>query len=290
VRKFLIVTADDFGLHPAVNEAVEIAFRGGVLKAASLMMGGPAATDAVRRARLLPELRVGLHLVLADGHSVLPRERIPALVDAGGRFGNRMFVDGVRFFALPAVRTQLEAEIHAQFQAFVATGLTLDHVNAHKHFHLHPTLFEMLIRIGRDYGMADGLTGVRVPEESLPRTSIGAILLRPWLALMKHRLRSAGIVHNDRVYGLAATGCMNEQQLLQILATLPEGITEIYLHPATRSGSEIAASMRGYRHAEELAALISPEVRATVAAMTADGLLSGGYRDLPRPLGQRHAA
>lgn len=286
--KFLIVTADDFGLHPAVNEAVEIAFRGGVLKAASLMIGGPAATDAVRRAHLLPDLRVGLHLVLTDGQSVLPRERIPALVDAGGRFRNRMLVDGVRFFALPAVRTQLEAEIRAQFQAFAAAGLTLDHVNAHKHFHLHPTLLEMLIRIGRDYGLADGFAGVRVPEES--PASIGAMLLRPWLALMKYRLRSAGIVHNDRVFGLADTGRMNEQQLLQILAALPPGITEIYLHPATCSGSEIAGSMTGYRHAEELAALISPQVHAAVAAIAADGVLSGGYRDLPRSPGQRYAA
>lgn len=66
-RRALIITADDFGLHGGVNEAVELAHRDGVLNAASLMVGASAAADAVARARRLPRLRVGLHVVLADG-------------------------------------------------------------------------------------------------------------------------------------------------------------------------------------------------------------------------------
>src|SRR5215469_3831024 len=162
-KRFLIVTADDFGIHPAVNEAVSQAASAGILTAASLMVGAPAAQDAVRRARELPQLRVGLHLVLADGCALLPRRLIPDLVDEQGRFGDGMWLDGVRYFALPALRRQLEAEIRAQFAAFARTGLVLDHVNAHKHFHLHPTLLGMIVRIGREFGM----TAVRVPDEPL---------------------------------------------------------------------------------------------------------------------------
>src|SRR5258707_5525456 len=163
MQKFLIVTADDFGLHEAVNEAVQQASAGGFLRAAGLMGAAPAAADAIRRARELPNLRVGLHLVLADGNAMLTPDLIPALADGAGRMNSRMFVNGVRFFAFPGVRRQLEAEIRAQFAAFARTGLTLDHVNVHKHFHLHPTLLEMLLRIGREYGV----TAVRVPDEPL---------------------------------------------------------------------------------------------------------------------------
>ena len=106
----LIITADDFGLHESVNQAVERAHCEGVLSAASLMVAAPAAADAIARARALPSLRVGLHLVLADGQSVLPHAAIPDLVDAKGRFGDRMARDGVRFFFLPWVRRQLAAE------------------------------------------------------------------------------------------------------------------------------------------------------------------------------------
>src|SRR5277367_5894882 len=149
MKKFLIVTADDFGLHEAVNEAVEQASLAGVLTAASLMVAAPAAADAIRRARMLPNLRTGLHLVLADGRAMLAPELIPGLADAAGRMNGRMFVKGVRFFLLPSLRRQLEAEIRAQFCAYARTGLELDHVNVHKHFHLHPTILEMLLRIGR---------------------------------------------------------------------------------------------------------------------------------------------
>src|SRR5258708_3373462 len=144
-------------------EAVPQARAAGVLTAGSLMVAAPAAADAVRRARDLPNLRVGLHLVLADGSAMLAPDLIPALADGTGRMNSRMFVNGVRFFAFRGVRRQLEAEIRAQFAAFARTGLTLDHVNVHKHFHLHPTLLEMLLRIGREYGV----TAVRGPEEPL---------------------------------------------------------------------------------------------------------------------------
>ncbi|HWI86985.1 MAG TPA: ChbG/HpnK family deacetylase, partial [Sphingomonas sp.] len=70
--KQLIVTADDFGVADAVNGAVEQAHRDGILTAASLMVSGAAAADAVTRARRLPKLGVGLHVVLVDGRPILP--------------------------------------------------------------------------------------------------------------------------------------------------------------------------------------------------------------------------
>lgn len=283
MQKFLIVTADDFGLHEAVNEAVDQASRSGILTAASLMVAAPAAADAIRRARELPRLRVGLHLVLADGSAMLAPDLIPSLVDEAGRMNGRMFVNGIRFFAYPKVRKQLEAEIRAQFSAFARTGLKLDHVNVHKHFHMHPTLLEMLLRIGREYGVA----AVRVPDEPLWFAArggngfsvVGAALLAPWAAIMKRRLSAARVPHNDRIFGIAASGAMDEETLLAILARLPAGVTEIYLHPATLSGRAIAESMSQYRHADELAALLSPRVRAVVAAA---GIGLGGYADVPR--------
>jgi chitin disaccharide deacetylase len=292
MRKFLIVTADDFGLHEAVNEAIHQASGAGVLTCASLMVAAPASAEAVRRARELPNLRVGLHLVLADGHAVLAQQLIPSLVDDHGRFGNRMVLDAVRYFALPGVRRQLRAEIRAQFAAFAQTGLVLDHVNAHKHFHLHPTLLQMIVQISEDFGRP----AVRVPREPLWFSRRGAspfagpagtALLTPWLALMKRRLRLAGIAHNDRIFGIACSGSMNEARLLEILARLPPGVTEIYLHPATRAAGVIAASMSGYRHADELDALLSPRVRAAVAAA---GITCGGYRDMPRAVASSQAA
>ncbi|HUB91192.1 MAG TPA: hopanoid biosynthesis-associated protein HpnK [Dyella sp.] len=253
-RPRLIVTADDFGLHEAVNEAVERGYRDGVLRAASLMVAAPAVADAVARAKQSPGLAVGLHLVLADGRAMLPPTRIPDLVDAKGMFNSNMVGNGFRFFFLPHVRRQLADEIRAQFEAFAATGLKLDHVNAHKHFHLHPTILSMMLAIGREYG----LRAIRLPAEP----GMGP-WLRPWLALMRWRLARAGVAYNDHVFGLRHSGGMDEAVMLAILEQLPDGLSEVYLHPA--SHGHITESMADYRHADELAALLSPRVRQAIA-------------------------
>lgn len=289
-ERFLIITADDFGLHESVNEAVELASRAGTLCAASLMMGAPATADAVRRARELPGLRVGLHLVLTDGQPVLPPEQIRSLVDGQGRFRCHLVTDAARYFLSPAARRQLEAEVRAQFRAFAATGLPLDHVNAHKHFHLHPTVLGILLRVGREFG----LRAVRVPHEPatlLEPPAISACLagwgMTPWLQLMRRRLFRAGVYSNDQLLGIHHSGAMNETMLLGALKRLPRGVTEIYLHPATESGATIAHSMSGYRHADELAALRSPRIRSALSQLRAT---FGGYGDLVRLRSQRYAA
>ena len=127
------------------------------------MVGAPAAADAVARARRLPELHVGLHLVLVDGHPVLPSSEVRGLVRRNGEFDRNLGRAGIRFFLLPQLRRELRKEIRAQFEAFRATGLPLDHVNAHKHMQLHPTVAALIVEIGRDYGMR----AVRVPSEPI---------------------------------------------------------------------------------------------------------------------------
>jgi hopanoid biosynthesis associated protein HpnK len=279
MQKYLIITADDFGLHEAVNEAVDSAASRGVLTAASLMVAAPAAADAARRAAHLPNLRVGLHLVLADGKPMLESNQIPALVRGDGRMGDRMGYDGLRYALLPSVRRQLEAEIRAQFAAFARTGLRLDHVNVHKHFHLHPTILDILLRVARDYGRPP----IRATMEPLwfafrqgKVAGMTAAALRPWASLMRRKLRDACVSHNHALFGIAASGAMDERTMLQILAKLPIGVTEIYLHPATVSGTAIAPSMQFYRHRDEWDALLSPRVRE---AITASGAVQGGFRD-----------
>jgi hopanoid biosynthesis associated protein HpnK len=272
----LIVTADDFGAAEAVNEAVERAHVDGILTAASLMVTGDAADDAVARARRLPRLGVGLHVVLVEGRPALPPEHIPDLVDSDGRFRTNMVRAGIDIFFRPGVRRQLAAEIEAQFAAFAATGLPLDHVNAHKHFHLHPTIAGLILAIGARHGMR----AVRAPIE--PRAVIEAIepgrtrladrVAGAYARTMRSRLRRAGIRSADQVFGLAWSGAMTGRRLAAILDRLPAGLSEIYLHPATRDDFEGHAP--GYAYREEYGALTDKEVMRA-----AKGVQRGAYGD-----------
>ncbi len=262
--KRLIVTGDDFGLSSPVNEAIEAAHSRGILTATCLMVGAPAAADAVERARRLPGLGVGLHLVVVRGHAVLPPAEIPDLVDAEGRFDANLVKAGFRYFFLPKVRRQLAAEIRAQFEAFRQTGLPLDHVNAHNHMHVHPTVLGLIIAIGREYGM----TAVRLPFEPAAGggllARLGRLFLGLWIALMRRRLDAAGVRHNDFAFGIGDCGRMDRRHLLSLLASLPEGVSEIFSHPATRCWREIEPEAAHFRFEDEFAALIDPDVRLAV--------------------------
>ena len=265
----MIVCADDFGRAVEINRAVETAHRSGILTCASLMVGAPAVADALARARALPSLKVGLHVVLVDGAPVLPPAEIPDLVGADGRFSQAQVRAGFSFFFAPGARRQLAAEIRAQFEGFRATGLTLDHVNAHKHMHLHPTVARLIVEIGRDYG----LRAMRLPyEPAAPlgaaepgmRDPLGARLLRLWTATLRRRLARARIRANDQSFGLAWTGAVTEPRVLGLLEHLPAGVSELYCHPADGG---LADALPGDRPLEELAALTSPVVRARVTAL-----------------------
>ena len=260
----LIVTADDFGLAREVNEAVENAHRDGILTTASLMVGSPGAGEAVAIAKRTPSLRVGLHLVMVEARPMLPVARIPDLVDFSGCFRSDMVRFGADIFFRPKVRRQMAAEIEAQFEAFRATGLPLDHVNAHKHFHIHPTIGGIVIALAKKYRAPF----LRVPTEptkiiiEIDGASAGwtARVMAPCSALLRARARRAGLVTPDHVFGLAWSGAMTRDRLLALSNRLPGGFTEIYTHPA--KGGDFVGAAAGYRYAEELSALTDPSVRS----------------------------
>ncbi len=272
--KRLIVTADDFGLSLPVNEAVEEAHCHGILSAASLMVGAPAADDAILRVRGMPALGVGLHLTLLEGRPVLPPEKVPGLVGSDGRFS----IDPVRFgaalFFLPELRRQARAEIGAQFERFGETGLVMDHINSHQHFHLHPVVLQAITALAPRYG----LPPVRVPLEPF-RTSFKASgdrllgRLTSWLFYLgqtrrlRRGLAAAGLKSNDHVFGLYDSGAMVEDRLIKLMAELPPGLSEIYCHPATRRWDGPDNLPPSYKCAEEFRALVSPAVKERLDAL-----------------------
>ena len=266
--KRLLLSADDFGLSPAVNEGIERAHRDGLLSTASLMVAGPAAADAVARARRLPDLRVGLHVVAIEGPAVLPPAAIPLLVDKDGWFPSDQLRLGLRYQFRPAVRRQLAREIAAQFDAFAATGLRLDHANAHKHMHLHPVVGALLIAAGRRHG----LPAVRVPYEPVGdggggiSARSGAWALRHWTRLLRRQARRAGLGTNDRCHGIAWSGAMTTERVRSLVRDLRGGLSEIYFHPAAGRDAILDRLMPSYRHEAELAALCDPALPGLLRA------------------------
>jgi hopanoid biosynthesis associated protein HpnK len=255
----LIVNADDFGRSHSINQAVVRAHEEGILTSASLMVNEPGFDEAVRLAREHPQLGVGLHLTLLCGHSALPWEKIPGLVNPQRVFPSGPVATGIRYFASRSLRTQLRDEIAAQFERFRQTDLKLDHVNGHLHFHLHPTVFGILMEHARTWG----ITHLRLTWDPFwfnARLAGGRWLYRAGHSAIYHllsrvcrpQLHRRGIRHTALVFGLLQDARVDEEYMTRLLAVLPAGTSELYSHP----------SLDEFKH--ELDALVSPRVKAQV--------------------------
>jgi len=265
--KRLIVTADDFGRCLPINEAVEDAHVNGILTSASLMVGGDEVADAAARAKRLPKLAVGLHATLVDGKPVLDPAQIPALVTADGRFTSDVVRIGTRIYFDRKVQAQVRAELRAQFERYRDLGLPFDHVDSHHHYHLHPTVYAILLELAVEFGAK----AVRIPFEP-PLASwrarhdkLGKRLatgLFHWRATsrMRRLAHKAGLKTNDRVFGFADSGQMDASHVADFLDKLPDGVTELYCHPATRSWDDHPMPP-DYLCIDEYRALIDPIVK-----------------------------
>ena len=273
MSKALIVTADDFGRSLPVNDAVVDAHVNGILTAASLMVTEVALDDAVARAKALPSLGVGLHMTLVDGIPALPPSQIPDLVDAQGHFTLDLVRLGARIYLSKEVQRQVVAEMRAQFERFKATGLPLAHVDSHHHYHLHPTVFSLMLELAVEYGAP----GIRIPWEP-PLLSWRARRDRLGLRLfngafhwrraerMRRMVARAGLVANDLAFGLNDSGAMTADTLGSFLDMVPDGLTEIYCHPATGHWAHRPMPAH-YRVADEYGALTHAGNRAKLGAL-----------------------
>jgi hopanoid biosynthesis associated protein HpnK len=238
-QRRLIVNADDFGCSESINEAVIRAHRDGILTTASLMVNETAADQAVRMARQNPNLGVGLHLALVCGRSALPPEKIPAIAAPNRQFSNNAIASGVKYFFLPKCRSQLRAEIGAQFEKFHATGLPLDHVNGHLHMHLHPVVLEILMENAERWGIrAMRLTrdrfflNARIASGQWAYRISHALIYRALSGRARPRLARKIIRHTDWVFGLMLTSRVDGAYLEKLLPRLPPGDSELYSHPS----------------------------------------------------------
>jgi chitin disaccharide deacetylase len=282
--KAVIFTADDFGLSDALNGAVALAHRQGLLRSATLMAAAPRTQAALALSQALPGLCLGVHLTLIQGQAVLPPQYLPHLVNPEGFFQNDPVATGWRYFCQSRLLPEIRRELAAQIEAIQRAGLTIWHLNSHLNLHLHPSIFPVVADLAREYGIPavrmareDWRTTLALaPDGSLPKIAQGLIF-----ALLCRRAkkiaRAAGLLFNDHIFGLLNDGRMTEAYVMGLVPRLQPGVTEIYCHPGLYADSELLRWAPGYRRQEELAALMSPSLKVTLAAA---GIKVTDFREL----------
>ena len=277
-RKRLIVNADDFGLTEKVNLAIVKGHREGVITSASLLANGSAFDSAVVLAQQVETLGVGVHLNLTEGMALTSPARLGSLVDVTGSFCLTPVLLVRRLLSGAVSVTQVELEMRAQIEKILSAGIRPTHLDGHKHIHLFPSLFHVLIRLAREYRI-NGIRCARERVASLSQLlifhkSASSTILKQYLVGValsfigipqRRRLRRAGLKSPSCVYGITCTGFLDTRHLREILEDLPDGTSELICHPGTVDSDLQQIPTRLLEQRErELQAILNPEIRKTL--------------------------
>ncbi len=262
MKKQLIINADDFGIHPAVNEAVRKAATEGILTSTSLMAGGDAFDEAVEMARSMPSLGIGIHLTLVGGiKPVLPPSEVPSLTWDNGVFCHDYGKLIVRDLEGKISLSEVYAEWDAQIQKIMNTGLPVTHMDGHQHMHMWPHFYP----IARDLAKKYHISCMRVPDEDVLFGIKDGHIIR-WaakngLSLLSrmHRpdLKKNHIRTNDHFFGMLYGGHLSPERFAKFILQTKPGITEIMCHPSADTRAMEDTFHWGYHGEDELAGLLA---------------------------------
>jgi predicted glycoside hydrolase/deacetylase ChbG (UPF0249 family) len=297
----LIINADDFGLTQGVNQGIADAHSRGVVSSTTLMASGHAFDDALRVARGLPNLSVGCHVVLVDGVPIARPEQVRCLLAPVGREGlpfpplrsgsaravaatagaPRKFYNGFGHIALLSWRgklkpAQIQDEVSAQIERLQHAGITVTHVDAHKHTHMLPDIAEAIMSAANECGVR----AIRNPFVPIRPIIFAHVMRRPKLwerygevtLLRKYhhgfrdKLRRHNMATPDGSFGVVVTGALDLDLFRAVIGCIPDGTWEFVCHPGYNDEalSRVNTRLRESRQ-KELSVLTSPEARQILA-------------------------
>lgn len=285
--KRLIINADDFGFTSGVNRAVVEAHTRGVVTSSTLMANGRRFGEAVELTKTVPRLSIGCHVVLIDGEPVTEPGTIPSLTQDG------RFRDGLKSFAARALTGrmnagEIETEASAQIRKIQSAGVSVSHVDTHKHTHLFPSILRPLLRAAA----ACGVRAVRNPFGPKFPLRSSQLLARPGLwtryaevkvlgrfaGKFSESVDGEGFTTTDGTLGIEVTGTLDETLFRAIAASVPDGTWEFVCHPGYNDADLQNEKTRLRESREmELRVLTLPAAREVLAK---EGVQLISYRDM----------
>lgn len=248
--KRLIINADDFGLTPGITRGIIDAHLRGVVSSTSVLMNSPAVEESLVLAeKQAPQLGIGVHLVLTHGKPLLTPKSVPSLVcETGDFYPLPQFFNNIERLDF----SEVYAEWKAQIESFLSTGRKPDHLDSHHHSsYASRSLFSVMLELAQRYQLP-----IRYPP--LPEiTYIGSISIERILEEFSVSSPHACITS---FYGKSA----NLKNLTSILASIPEGTSELMCHPGYFEMELIKISSYHETREKELQVLTHPRVQKQV--------------------------
>lgn len=213
--RLLIVNADDFGMYPAINEAIMQALQAGIVQSTSLMVPCSAAPAAMQYLRAHPDVSFAIHLTFirdyphSNWQPLAGTANVPSLLDETGSF---YVFERMEEFRAKATLADLEVEFRAQIEAALTAGLQPTHLDWHAlRIEDRGDIFDLMLRLAREYGLAPRVFG------------------QPFI----DQVQSQGLPANDHpVLDSTSLPTVDKAaRYAQLLRDLPAGLSEWAVHP-----------------------------------------------------------
>lgn len=282
--RYLIVNADDFGLSDGVTEGIIRAWRDGLVTSTSAMINIEGAPERVAAAHVaFPDLPIGLHLNITTGRPVLPPEKLPTLVDENGQF----YTDESIIEHLADISAdELRAELHAQAELLVASGVQFDHIDYHQHMlALYTPFYPLVLELAQEYDvpvrnpvpesvyrqvkLESGSGSAAAMQEMMKlgiQHPILTLRLMPLMTPAAFKEQAAALdaeaIGTSNWFVDAFYGNASVDNFVSILRQLPPGVSEMMVHPALVDDQLLTlADDYGEERADELTVLLDPRVK-----------------------------
>ena len=265
-KKVLLLHIDDAGMCPEANEATEKYIENGQIWSAAVMMPCPNAKEFLDWAKKYPDADLGVHLTLTSEWKtyrwgpLTKASKVPGLVDPDGKFYHE-----VPEVVMHASAKEVETEIRAQIDKFMATGRRPTHIDTHMGtLYGSPEYVKVFLKVAEEY---------RIPANVIDLSN----------PLVAGYFRKAGYPITDEVishvgeYRLPKLDNFTSvpegksyyekrANFFKLVKSLNAGLTEIIFHPAT--GTENLKSITG-----------SWQQRAWEAELFADPVVHQFFKD-----------
>ena len=229
----IIVNADDLGMTPGTNKAIFNGYDHGMITHTSIMANSDYFSEAIDGVLKRKELGVGIHLNLTYGKAL----HFNAVYnDAQGIFN----LGYIKLLTLSMYNAEfleaVEKEFEQQILRVIDTGITLTHLDSHRHVHLIPGIYPIVAKLAKKYD----IPRVRLIKENIIDSFslsgrynfilnggiIKYLLLRTFTAIDASH---ANLYNNIKFYSILYTGVVT-RDILQKLKKSDENY-EIMVHP-----------------------------------------------------------
>jgi len=264
--KRIIINADDFGLCDGVNKAVAQAHTAGVLTSATIMANMPAADEAVKMAKQMPSLGVGVHLNLFEGKPLSKDNGIDCLLNADGSFAFSPAKLSLLSIGRHKIRNAIRTELTAQIQWVIDNGLKPTHLDSHKHIHSFPSIFPIVCDLARRFE----ITAIRFTLEPKQLSAM------PWplpseggrkraravrITAKINRIQNSTFLKTNALLGVTHTGKIDVNFFKAVTLYNSAATTEVMTHPGLADGLDQRQTKLLHQRKGELQALCSERTK-----------------------------